>query len=542
MKVKIILLIIIIMAGFVRIINLDNFPQGLNADEAAIGYNAYSLLQTGMDEHGNVWPLNFKSFGDYKPGGYFYLVLPFVKLMGLTEMAVRLPSALCGVLAVFLIFLLVKELFKNEYLALIASLFLTFSPWHIHFSRGGWEANLATTLLLLGAWLFVKGASNNKYYLFSALSFIFSMYSYHSARVIAPLLGIVLVFSYFGETKAFIKTKMFKITFILSLIILIPLIYSFASPALSSRFSGVGFTADSGPLWRINELRGQHASWNSISVVFFHNKIVAYGTSLLTKYFDHFQGNFLFIVGDVIQRNRIPEFGQMYLFDILFFFSGLYFFLKNRPKNWGVIFLWLAIAPAASALTYQTPNAIRANNMVIPLIIISAYGCYSLWFLIKENFPKILLITYSLLLITFMFWNISRYFHQYFIHYPKTYPSAWEYGFKDLVNYLGPIEKDYDKIYVTDKYDQPYILFLFYLKYPPSQFQEEVVLTPRDFYGFATVKDFGKYHFDAIDWNLLKDESNVLVVGTSEEIPKDAHIIKTIYLPNGKPAFEVAKL
>ena len=52
-----------------------DFPPALNADEAAFGYNAYSLVETGKDEHGNAWPIHFQSFNDYKPGFYFYLVL-----------------------------------------------------------------------------------------------------------------------------------------------------------------------------------------------------------------------------------------------------------------------------------------------------------------------------------------------------------------------------------------------------------------------------------------------------------------------------------
>ena len=74
---NLLLSVILLFAFLVRFGGVGDYPS-LNSDEAAIGYNAYSLLQTGKDEHGQSWPLHFKSFGDYKPGGYFYLVLPFV--------------------------------------------------------------------------------------------------------------------------------------------------------------------------------------------------------------------------------------------------------------------------------------------------------------------------------------------------------------------------------------------------------------------------------------------------------------------------------
>src|SRR3990167_6572162 len=156
MKFKSTLLLIIILASLLRIWNLNNFPVGFNADEAAIGYNAYSLLQTGKDEYGSSFPLSFKSFGDYKPGMYFYFVIPFVATLGLNEWAVRLPSALLGIGTVVLIYFLAIEIFKDRSVGILAALFLAISPWHIHFSRGGWETNAATFFFTLGVYLFIK--------------------------------------------------------------------------------------------------------------------------------------------------------------------------------------------------------------------------------------------------------------------------------------------------------------------------------------------------------------------------------------------------
>src|SRR3990167_2080459 len=102
--IKIILLVIIIIAAILRLWNLGGNPPHLTPDEAALGYNAYSILKTGKDEYGQILPVIFKSFGDYKPGLYVYLTVPFVAIFGLTEFAVRLPSALFCILSVFLIF------------------------------------------------------------------------------------------------------------------------------------------------------------------------------------------------------------------------------------------------------------------------------------------------------------------------------------------------------------------------------------------------------------------------------------------------------
>src|SRR5687768_12237216 len=100
MKIKIkpgyLLVVIMIVAAILRLWKLGSIPPGLTPDEASLGYNAYSILKTGRDEYGQLFPTVFKSFGDYKPGLYTYAVIPFVALFGLNEWTVRLPSALAG--------------------------------------------------------------------------------------------------------------------------------------------------------------------------------------------------------------------------------------------------------------------------------------------------------------------------------------------------------------------------------------------------------------------------------------------------------------
>ncbi|MCX6724740.1 MAG: glycosyltransferase family 39 protein, partial [Candidatus Shapirobacteria bacterium] len=218
---------IIILAAVLRLYNLQNYPAGLNADEAAIGYNAYSLTQTGRDEHEIPWPIHFKSFGDYKPGFYFYLVLPFVKFLGLNIWSVRLPAAFLGILSVLVLMLLVKEIFEEKHLAnrysLLSGFFLAISPWHLHFGRGGWESGAAIFFILLGVWLFLKAVNHRFYFiLFSVLSFVISLYTYHSARLVSPLLFLGLVILFRRKIFARINLKWIIITALVGLMALIP--------------------------------------------------------------------------------------------------------------------------------------------------------------------------------------------------------------------------------------------------------------------------------------------------------------------------------
>jgi len=541
MKTKRIFLIFILLLGFfLRVYKVAEYPAGLNADEAAIGYNAYSLLQTGKDEFGHPWPINFQSFNDFKPGLYFYLVLPFVKLFGLTELAVRLPSAILGSLTVLILYFLVKKIISADF-AVLAAFLLSVSPWHLHFSRGGWESNTAVFFILLGVYLFYRSLEKPKYFIFCAVCFVFSMYTYHSARLITPLL--LLGLAVFYKREIFLKRNAKSLIFaiVVAFLVSIPLALGFLGGAGTSRFSGVGIFADQGPFWRVNELRGQHENPFGIMPKIFHNKVVEYGLLFFDNLLRHYSGDFLFISGDEIQRNKIPEMGQMYLLEIPFLILGIYFFLKNRPKNWQFIVYWLAIAPFASSLTFQSPHAIRSLNMVIPLVIITGYGISNLLILVKKiAFKKVALIVYGLLLIAYC-WNIAFYLHQYYVHYPQVYPAAWEYGFKDLTGYLKEKQNNFDRIYVTNRYDQPYILLAFYLKYPPADFQREAKLTEIDIFGFSTVDHFSRYYFGPVDQNKLK-EPNCLIIGAPGEIPDSATISKRIYFKDGKTeAFRIVE-
>ncbi len=150
------MVLVMLLASIMRLYHLESVPPGVNRDEASIGYTAYSLLKTGADEYGRHLPLSFESFGDWKLPLYIYTVVPFVSFLGVSDLAVRLPSALLGIGSVFLIFILVRLLFKNEKIAFLTALLAAIAPWSVHLSRVESESNTAVFLLLLATILFIK--------------------------------------------------------------------------------------------------------------------------------------------------------------------------------------------------------------------------------------------------------------------------------------------------------------------------------------------------------------------------------------------------
>lgn len=537
---KIFLCSILLLALVLRIFELDKFPVGLNADEAAIGYNAYSIIKTGKDEYGEILPLSFKSFGDYKPGLYFYFVIPFVATLGLNEWAVRLPSALLGTGLVALIYFLAKEIFRDRRISFFAAFFLAISPWAIHFSRGGWETNAATFFMTLGVYFLIKGFEKNKYIFWSLLSFLISMYLYQSPRLVVPVFLFLMALLFHNELFKLIKKngKAALGGFVVLAILSVPIILQFALGGGNARFTGLSFLSDPGPATRVNELRGEHQNPDGIDAKSLHNKITAYVPNFLGHYLDHFSGDFLFINGDPLIRNKIPEVGQFYLIQALFLFFGLTLLIKYNSKLKYLLLIWVLTAPLASSMTYQTPHAVRALSMVVPVTLIVSFGFVGMLRLIKKRKVKI---GVGIILLVILSFEFVRYLESYYILYPKRYPLSWEYGFSEMVQKLEKYENSADKIVITDRYDQPYILMLFYQKYDPVKYQPQAVLSERDKFNFGTVRGFDKYEFHPITRDEVDKSSNTLFIATPEEVGETANEIDAVYFPNGEKAFIFVK-
>jgi 4-amino-4-deoxy-L-arabinose transferase-like glycosyltransferase len=543
------LLAIVVLAAVLRIWGIGQFPAGLNADEAAIGYNAYSLIHTGKDEYGNWFPLSFTSFGDYKPGLYFYIVLPFVATLGLNEFAVRLPSALLGIGTIILIYFLAKQLFHNKWIGISSAFLLAITPWHIAFSRGSWETNAATFFITLGIYLFIKKVADPKYLFFSLLSFLVSMYVYQSPRLVVPVLVLGLIGLYWRELFKSVKTNLQPLIIVVVIlgILTIPLALQFVGGSGSARFSGLSFLSDIGPENRANELRGEHSNPSSLAAKVFHNKITAYAPQFFSHYVDHFRGDFLFINGDPIIRNKVPETGQFYLITVPLLMIGLVGLLKFSAKTKWVVLVWLLVSPLASSMTYQTPNAVRALTMVVPLVLIMSVGLVKVveWFRNK----KVKSIVVAILLIGFSYETV-HFMESYFIHYPKRYPLSWEYGFREMVGKMQQYEGSYQKVVITDRYDQPYILTLFYKaalaqeqgkQFIPADYQSKLVLSERDKFNFGTVRSFDQYEFKEVKPEEVMEAKNTLFIVTPKEVPPNSDIIDRVKFPNGEDAFVFVK-
>lgn len=530
---------IIILACSLRLFQLDQVPPGVNRDEAALGYNAYSLLMTGKDEYGRFFPLSFQSFGDWKLPVYIYESAISVKLLGLNTFAVRLPSVIAGVISVILSFFLVKELFGKTSFALLTMFLFAISPWSLHLSRVASEANTAVCIVLAGVLLFLKGIKKNNWLiLLAAMLFALSFGTYASNYIFTPLLVLGLVFLY---RKKIIKNR-FGIMALIVFIVLSGFLCFQTTSANTVKLSGTSIFGDPSIVnAKIETPRNEHDSQGALTKVM-HNR-VSYGIErFVQNYLNAFSPDFLFSKGGGNHAHNIANFGNMYLVEAFFFFLGIAFFLsKKKTKAHYFVLWWLFIAPIAASLTKDAPHTVRMFAIFpIPAILVAS-GI--MWFL--ASIPR--RITYGVigLLGVLFVANISVYFDRYYVHFPHNESNHWSIAYDKLASELNnEILKD-KKVVMTGVEESAYIYLLFYSSYNPHRYQKEAIRYPMTSEGFEHVKGFGRFTFRAIDWGKDLGLANTILIDKTKAVPpsvRQQYKTTDILLPSGEPWFTIIQL
>lgn len=480
MKIKkayLISLALFLLALFLRFYKLDQFPLSLYWEEAALGYDAYSILKTGADFHGQKFPLvAFKSFGDYKPSGYFYTTVISQAFLGLNHLAVRLPSALAGVAIIIFTFLIAQQIFsqhkQKKLIGFLSALLVAFSPWSFQFSRAAFEANLAAAFSAVAIWFLLKARHQPKNLLASTLFFALSLYTYHSSRIFIPLLliGFILFF------RRSVKThwRWWLTSAIIGLIIVFPLIQNLNQPAIKHRWQETSAFTDLEPIIRLNQLRQDHN--NSLISRAIYHRYWWYAGQTLQKLASHFDLNYLFISGDSNRRHSTGESGIFYPLDAVLLFAGLIFIFKSKNKGLKLLPLWWLAALVPASLTKATPHALRTLLAIPAPQIIAASGGAYLYQKTKAKLKTPLLTIFILIYALFVF----RHFYNYFGAYAKNYSHDWQYGYQQLMEFLKDKSSQYETIYITDKLGRPSIYYFFYNQTDPSLVQLEEVTALKD--------------------------------------------------------------
>jgi hypothetical protein len=190
---------ILAVAAFQLWITPSN-PPGYHRDEASISYNAYTISTSLRDEDGGLLPLFFRSFEDYKPPLYPYLLSAVFRITGPDDTAARGLSAVLVLAAILILGLLANRLTGDALVALVVVVLAGLTPWLFELGRVAIEAStqpLLVALLLLAlhrSWRASRWRVGEGLVAGSILGAL--VYSYAGSRLLGPLLaGALAIFA-----------------------------------------------------------------------------------------------------------------------------------------------------------------------------------------------------------------------------------------------------------------------------------------------------------------------------------------------------------
>jgi len=174
--------LIILFGLALRVISLD---QSLWLDEAinTLAVKNYSFFDL----------ITQYARADFHPPGWFIILWFWTRVFGYSEIAVRVPSVIFGILTVYITYLIGRKL-VSIHLGLISALLLAINPLHIYYSQEARMYALATLAVAMNILLFIKILKGERLHLILLiLSNIFVLASDYIAYFIFPAQLIFLI-------------------------------------------------------------------------------------------------------------------------------------------------------------------------------------------------------------------------------------------------------------------------------------------------------------------------------------------------------------
>jgi 4-amino-4-deoxy-L-arabinose transferase-like glycosyltransferase len=511
---KIALVAIVLLATVLRVYELRDLPAGLYCDEAALGYNAYSLWHTGRDENGVRWPLFIWSFGvSYKNPVFTYAAALPTGLLGLDEFSVRLTSAAFGVGTVIAVYFLGQALFSTGF-GLLAALFLAVCPWHLQFSRIAFELISFPFLFCIGMIFLVRFTRGRRTLPAAMFFFAACPYAYAVAKLFVPLF-----LAGFGVLYIDKLWRHWRQTLLAAVVLLgtaAPLIrFDLAHQALSRQYFRNTTFIRPGMPWReaAQEFERHYATF--------------------------FSQRFLFQQGDEILRHAVRGHGELYpaFLPLLLIGAAVAVLYPDRAPK--LLLWWLALYPLGASLMNEIPSASRAFIGVVPFCMIAALGLSgALWVIgwVVRWRPAVLALQVGVLAAgAYVFApQVVHYMKLYFYDYNRyaapTY-DGFQYGYRDMIHFMEHERPHYRRLMMTaTEVNQPYIFSLFYRPVDPALYQRN--------------HDIGYDILDPAEIARYSMDEPILYALRPQELRyfSDYTIKKRIVAPGGQTEFVIAEV
>ncbi len=486
-----------------------SLPRGLNRDEAALGYNAYSILKTGKDEWGVSFPISITSFGDQKLPGYVYTLIPFIATFGLESWVVRLPSLLSGIAIIvgmgWVAYLLAQRVQKSTARSVAVSwitfFFIALSPWHLHFSRVAYEAHLALAFFVFGFGLLLWSLDlplkkQRLTLIISAILFSFTFLTYHSFHIVTPLflLSFVVIFR-----KDILKLD--RIGTVIGIGIGIStILLLFAGGVMQAnaiKSQGISPLSSETLFRRATVFRQASPLPAGVNKLLF-NKYTEALSVLGENYVQTVSGRFFFVHGSNHGDHNPGNGRNTHLFVAPLFLLGVFALWQYRHRREAqLVGAWLVISLLPSAITISPLHEIRMMAVWPVIELIAAFGAVMLFFSLPQWFPRKATLALVCILIGLTSW---RQFLFYTKIAPNTTPDNSQFHL--LAKKIAQYSADESAHIITQSpASSPYIWYVFENKIDPKSAQEQIEHYPATDEGFRHVKRVGNVSFLSIDWD-----------------------------------------
>jgi len=477
----VLLALVLLLGVLIRVGHFPHLPPGLNQDEAANAYESYSLAETGLDKWGNALPAYFTAWGSGQNVLLAYLMVPVVKVFGLSIFTARIVSLVFGLLTLPLFFYCLRPV--GRFPALLATLLLAVAPWHFMLAHWALESNLAPFFMLLGCTTLSRAllTQRRRWIVPSLLPFALSLYAYGTTAIVLPLLwGIVLVLS-FRQIRP--QWRSWLLALGLFLVVATPFLLFFIE----------------------NYVAGRNFAWTD-SLFFSTPLLSATRVAQLTSHnWPEMVGrNWDFAVAgfdDKSNYNLLPGYKPLLSLTVPFAVVGLLIGgwklvgrrgrLAASPASTvlGIFAAW-GVAALSLLLLFEL-NTNRLNHAYLPCIALAAWAISVTISSFKPEVPQQAL---RLAAVAWLLLEGGQAAHSYLTEYAdgpiKTeFNGGMDEAFAVVKNLWG-----IDQVRITDRVELPYVYTLFYLQYPPAQFQREAQVSITDD-GNYRVARFGRYVF-----------------------------------------------
>src|SRR3989338_1415810 len=515
-KMRFIFVFIIFLGAFFRFWHITDIPPGLYPDEAMNGSNALQALESG----------DFRAYyidNNGREGLFINLQAIAIWFLGNEAWVLRIVSAIFGVLAVFGIYLLTKELFRKENLesgiwhlaqkkqnskfpayrtgrqipnseiiALLSSFFLATSYWHITLSRIGFRAITTPAFSILAFYFLFRGMRRNSMFDFalSGIMLGLGLNGYIAFRFIPFAFAVPILIGLWRWWKGQANNT--------------------EEGAFPSRFSSP--TTPTPP----SENREGKAPQTCFpcAVVLIGIFVITVCTPLILYFTEHPEDfatrtgqvsvfadehplrafalsniktiGMLTVFGDCNPRHNFPCLPVLHPLVAIAFLYGLFAMIKKEDKLiQATLIAWLLFMTLPATLTREgMPHALRSIGMIPPVMLIAGFGAYALWEKFGTMWNKKLASRVALLLLAVIPITTGYLYFGIWASSPAT-ASAFSQDLSELAIYARSlpketikyliIELDYDGLPVSPQS----VVYLTNTAPPHSRQERNVAYLPR---------------------------------------------------------------